>query len=183
MDIRRNLNPRRGASALFVTLGFASLLLSMPIQPVGAVAPAQTQAQAASLRAAALAAAQSAAGSDAQAAAAPSFAASPDVVEPINTVLGPYYADGCQMYAMFGNYAGVAFGKSEVYNDGSYCGVSDYIVAYSGGSYKYGNVVSAQAGAGWTNPQSTVSGYSVLSEYVTVCNSANQCTQWEFDAV
>ena len=110
------------------------------------------------------------------------FVAGPDATEPINTVLGPYYADGCVMYTEFGNFYGVAFGKSEVYNNGSGCGVTDFILAYSGGNYAWGNVASAPAGTGWTNPQSTVSGYSIVSEYVQVCNTL-QCTDYEFDAV
>jgi hypothetical protein len=160
----------------------------VPATTAGAAVPVPTPAQWAALQGAAIAAAQTSAAANGateiQRAGAPQIGVHPDTVEPINTLLGPFYADGCQMYAMFGNYAGVAFGKSEVWDYGASCGVADYILAYNSGlGYAYGNIASASAGTGWTNPQSQVSGYSVLSEYVTVCNGSNQCTNYEFDAL
>jgi hypothetical protein len=115
-------------------------------------------------------------------------AVQPDTTTPIDTVIGPQFADECYAYAEFGNYDDVAFGKSEIYNNGYECGITDQILAYNNGSYEYGNVAVAAAGTGWTNPQSLVPGYSVLEEGIQMCglnpsNIQEYCTTYYLYAV
>lgn len=179
-----------------INLGMAVLVAGLALGAVSGVGttavaaaasgpPSPPPALQAEAQAAALAAAQQGGGQSGTSGSSGSSGSvvSPDVQEPINTVLGPYVTFGCEMYAEFGNIYGVAYGKSEVYFDGSPdCGVSDYILAYSNGDYAWGNVASAGGDQGWTNPQSQVDGYDVVSEYVTVCNET-ECAYYEFDAV
>jgi hypothetical protein len=113
----------------------------------------------------------------------------PRVVEPIDTPLF-FVHEGCLLETEFGNYDGVAFGKSavSVWSSGvKWCSVWDEIVAYRNGLpvvSRSGTVyaLSANAGSGWTTPQAQVIGYSVLSEFVTVCSSEG-CGTYEYDAL